>query len=383
MVARSLAAADGIEHRLCVTAQHREMLDPILRLFDLRPDYDLDIMSHGQQLTDITCGVLEGMRHVIAEARPDRVLVQGDTTTVLATAMAAFYARVPVGHVEAGLRTGNMAAPWPEEMNRKLTDALSDRHYAPTETARQNLLAEGLPETGIRVTGNTVIDALLHVVERLQTEPGLSERASAMLSRREPKRRLLLVTGHRRESFGPGFEQICHALARIASREDVEVVYPVHLNPNVQEPVFRLLEAHPNISLMEPLDYLAFVHVMTEAHIILTDSGGIQEEAPSLGKPVLVMRDTTERPEAVATGTVRLVGTDADRIVNETLRLLDDDDAYAAAARDPPPLRRWPGKPADPRGPGAWLRESAACASLVLGKSACQPLPYWRPAAST
>ena len=333
MVARALEAADGVEHSLCVTAQHREMLDPILGLFDLKPDYDLDIMSHGQHLTDITSGVLEGMRDVLAEARPDRVLVQGDTTTVLAAAMAAFYARVPVGHVEAGLRTGDMAAPWPEEMNRKLTDALSDRHYAPTETARRNLLAEGVSESGIRVTGNTVIDTLLHVVARLETEPGLSDRARAMLPQRDPERRLLLVTGHRRESFGPGFEQICRALARIGSREDVEIVYPVHLNPNVQEPVFRLLGGHPNIDLIEPLDYLAFVHLMTESHIILTDSGGIQEEAPSLGKPVLVMRDTTERPEAMAAGTVRLVGTDADRIIDETFRLLDDGEAYAAAAR--------------------------------------------------
>ena len=333
MVVRALDGADGIEHRLCVTAQHREMLDPILRLFNLKPDYDLDIMSHGQHLTDITSGVLEGMRSVLAEARPERVLVQGDTTTVLATALAAFYARVPVGHVEAGLRTGDMTAPWPEEMNRKLTDAISDRHYAPTESARQNLLAEGVSESGIRITGNTVIDSLFHVVERLENEPGLSGRAKAMLPRRDPERRLLLVTGHRRESFGPGFEQICRALAMIGSREDVEIVYPVHLNPNVQEPVFRLLREQPNINLIEPLDYLAFVHLMTEAHVVLTDSGGIQEEAPSLGKPVLVMRDTTERPEAVAVGTVRLVGTDADRIANETFRLLDDDEAYSAASR--------------------------------------------------
>jgi UDP-N-acetylglucosamine 2-epimerase (non-hydrolysing) len=333
MVARALAEADGIDHSLCVTAQHREMLDSVLRLFELEPDYDLDVMSPGQQLPDVTSGVLLGMRGVLDEARPDRVLVQGDTTTVLATAMAAFYARVPVGHVEAGLRTGDMSAPWPEEMNRKVADVLSDRHYAPTETARRNLLAEGVSESGIRVTGNTVIDTLLHVVERLETEPGLSDRAGAMLPRRDPERRLLLVTGHRRESFGPGFEQICRALARIGSREDVEIVYPVHLNPNVQEPVFRLLGGHPNIQLIEPLDYLAFVHLMSEAHIILTDSGGIQEEAPSLGKPVLVMRDTTERPEAVASGILRLVGTDADRIVGETARLLDDDDAYAAMAR--------------------------------------------------
>ena len=332
MVARALDGAAGIEHRLCVTAQHREMLDPILRLFNLSPDYDLDIMSHGQHLTDITSAVLEGMRSVLADARPDLVLVQGDTTTVLATALAAFYARVPVGHVEAGLRTGDMTAPWPEEMNRRLTDAISDRHYAPTETARRNLLAEGVPDSGIRVTGNTVIDTLLHVVERLENEPSLSNRARAMLPQRDLSRRLLLVTGHRRESFGPGFEQICRALIRIGARQDVEIVYPVHLNPNVQEPVFRLLGGHPNVHLIEPLDYLSFVHLMTEAQVILTDSGGIQEEAPSLGKPVLVMRDTTERPEAVAAGTVRLVGTDADRIVTETSRLLDDDKAYSAAS---------------------------------------------------
>ena len=332
MVARALAAADGIDHSLCVTAQHREMLDQVLRLFDLEPDYDLDVMSPGQQLADVTSGVLLGMRGVLDEARPDRVLVQGDTTTVLATAMAAFYARIPVGHVEAGLRTGDMSSPWPEEMNRKVADALSDRHYAPTETARRNLLAEGIPESGIRVTGNTVIDALLHVVGRLETELGLTERVRSMLPDRDPDRRLLLVTGHRRENFGSGFEQICRALARIGSRDDVKIVYPVHLNPNVREPVFRLLGAHPNIELIEPLDYLAFVHLMTEAHIILTDSGGIQEEAPSLGKPVLVMRGTTERTEAVASGTVRLVGTNADRIADETARLLDDDDAYSAMA---------------------------------------------------
>ena len=333
MVARALAEADGIDHSLCVTAQHREMLDPVLRLFELEPDYDLDVMSPGQHLADVTSAILQGMRGVLDEARPDRVLVQGDTTTVLATAMAAFYARIPVGHVEAGLRTGNMSSPWPEEMNRKVADTLSDRHYAPTETARRNLLAEGVPDSGIVVTGNTVIDALLHVVGRLKSEPGLAERARAALPERDPGRRLVLVTGHRRENFGSGFEQICRALARIASRGDVELVYPVHLNPNVREPVFRLLGGHPNIRLIEPLDYLAFVHLMSEAHIILTDSGGLQEEAPSLGKPALVMRDTTERPEAVASGTVRLVGTDADRIADETARLLDDAAAYAAMAR--------------------------------------------------
>ncbi len=333
MVARTLAAADGIDHSLCVTAQHREMLDQVLRLFELRPDYDLDVMSPGQHLADVTSGVLRGMGRVLAEARPDRVLVQGDTTTVLATAMAAFYAGIRVGHVEAGLRTGDMSAPWPEEMNRRVADVLSDRHYAPTETARQNLLAEGVPDSGIVVTGNTVIDALLHVVGRLKTEPGLADRARAAPPERDPGRRLLLVTGHRRENFGSGFEQICRALARIGDRDDVEIVYPVHLNPNVREPVFRILGDHPNIELIEPLDYLAFVHLMTQAHVILTDSGGIQEEAPSLGKPVLVMRDTTERPEALESGNIRLVGTDAERIVSETARLLDDDEAHSEMAR--------------------------------------------------
>ena len=333
MVARTLAAADGIEHELCVTAQHREMLDSVLRLFDLRPDYDLNVMTPGQDLTDVTGAVLDGMRGVLVEANPDRVLAQGDTTTVLATALAAFYARIPVGHVEAGLRTGDMSAPWPEEMNRRLADALSDRHYAPTETARGKLLEEGLPDAGIVVTGNTVIDALLHVVDRLNRDTELLWEASARLPQLEAGRRVILVTGHRRESFGAGFEQICKAIAQISRRGDVEIVYPVHLNPRVREPVFRHLADLPNVHLIEPLDYLAFVHLMNEAHLILTDSGGIQEEAPSLGKPVLVMRDTTERPEAVVAGTVKLVGTDVDRITTEVARLLDEPETYTAMAR--------------------------------------------------
>ncbi len=333
MVARTLAAADGIEHELCVTAQHREMLDSVLRLFDLKPKYDLDVMTPEQDLTEVTGAVLDGMRDVLAEAKPDRVLVQGDTTTVLATALAAFYARIPVGHVEAGLRTGDMLAPWPEEMNRRLADVLSDRHYAPTETARQRLLEEGLPDAGIIVAGNTVIDSLLHIVARLTGDPDLQREAGSRLPQMEDGRRIILVTGHRRESFGEGFEQICRAVAHISKRDDVEIVYPVHLNPRVREPVFRHLADIQNVHLIEPLDYLAFVHLMNEAHLILTDSGGIQEEAPSLGKPVLVMRDTTERPEAVAAGTVRLVGTDLDRITTETARLLDAPETYSAMAR--------------------------------------------------
>ncbi len=333
LVARTLAAADGIEHTLCVTAQHREMLDSVLRLFALKPDYDLDVMTPGQDLTDVTRAVLNGMRGALAEARPDRVLVQGDTTTVLATALAAFYARIPVGHVEAGLRTGDMSAPWPEEMNRRLADALSDRHYAPTETARRQLLDEGLPDAGIVVTGNTVIDSLLYVVGRLDSEPDLLRRAQTRLPEYHAGRNLILVTGHRRESFGAGFEQICRAIAEISGRDDVEIVYPVHLNPRVREPVFRHLADLPNVHLIEPLDYLAFVHLMNQAHLILTDSGGIQEEAPSLGKPVLVMRETTERPEAVAAGTVKLVGTNAEYITQEVGRLLDEPEMYAAMAR--------------------------------------------------
>ena len=273
------------------------------------------------------------MRDVLAEAQPDRVLVQGDTTTVLATALAAFYARIPVGHVEAGLRTGDMSAPWPEEMNRRLADVLSDRHYAPTETARQRLLEEGLPEAGIIVAGNTVIDSLLHIVARLNGDQDLQREAGSRLPPLEHGRRIILVTGHRRESFGEGFEQICRAVAHISKRDDVEIVYPVHLNPRVREPVFRHLADIQNVHLIEPLDYLAFVHLMNEAYLILTDSGGVQEEAPSLGKPVLVMRDTTERPEAVAAGTVRLVGTDLDRITTETARLLDEPETYSAMAR--------------------------------------------------
>ena len=333
MVARTLAAADGIEHELCVTAQHREMLDSVLRLFELEPDYDLDVMTPGQDLTDVTGAVLKGMRGVLAEVKPDRVLVQGDTTTVLATALAAFYARIPVGHVEAGLRTGDMSSPWPEEMNRRLADALSDRHYAPTETARRRLLEEGLPDAGIVVTGNTVIDALLHVVDRLNGGSELVRVAGTRLPELEEEKHLILVTGHRRESFGAGFEAICEAISQISSRDDVEIVYPVHLNPRVREPVFRHLANLPNVHLIEPLDYLAFVHLMNEAYLILTDSGGIQEEAPSLGKPALVMRDTTERPEAVAAGTVRLVGTDAERITTEVTRLLDEPETYADMSR--------------------------------------------------
>ncbi len=332
-VAHTLAAADGVDHRICVTAQHREMLDSVLELFELSPEYDLDVMAPNQDATHVTSAVLTGMRDVLAEVRPDRVLVHGDPTTALAAALAAYYAKVPVGHVEAGLRTGDRYAPWPEEMNRRIADVISDRHYAPTEGSRQNLLAEGIPDAGITVTGNTCIDALYHVAERLRSDEELAARARESLPAPAAGRRLILVTAHRRENFGAGFEDICRALAAIGARDDVEIVFPVHPNPNVQEPVRRHLSGRPYIHLIEPLDYLSFVAVMSDAHLIVTDSGGIQEEAPALGKPVLVMRDVTERPEAVAAGTVRLVGTDAERIVGETERLLEDGDAYAAMAR--------------------------------------------------
>ena len=334
MVARALDAAEGIEHRICATAQHREMLDSVLSIFDLRPDYDLGVMVPDQDLTHITQAVLTGIAPILADFHPDRLLVQGDTTTTFGAALAGFYAKVPVGHVEAGLRSGDPAMPWPEEMNRRLTDRLSDRHYAPTMRARDNLLAEGIDDDGILVTGNTGIDALLYVKHRLRTEPELRNSVGAGIPwRLDSSRRMVLVTAHRRENLGPGLERICAALKRLAMREDVEIVYPVHPNPNVAGPVHAALADHPRIHLIAPLAYLPFVYLMTEAYIIITDSGGIQEEAPSVGKPVLVMRDLTERPEGVQAGTARLVGTNPECIVGEAERLLDDTDAYAAMAR--------------------------------------------------
>jgi UDP-N-acetylglucosamine 2-epimerase (non-hydrolysing) len=312
-----------------VTAQHRQMLDQVLELFSIVPDADLNIMQPGQSLPDVTARIVQAMPPVLAELRPDLVLVHGDTSTTLSTALAAFYSRIPVGHVEAGLRTGDMQAPWPEEMNRRLTAPLCKLHFAPTAGSRDNLLREGIAADSIHVTGNTVIDALLQVDARMRTDAALSARMRERFGFLDAGKRLILVTGHRRENFGDGFERICRALAEIGRRRDVQVVYPVHLNPNVQEPVHRLLSGLDNVFLIEPQDYLPFVYLMRQAHVILTDSGGVQEEAPSLGKPVLVMRDTTERPEAVDAGTVRLVGTDQDRIVAELNRLLDDADAYA------------------------------------------------------
>ena len=335
-VVRALAAdPSSFDSRVCVTAQHRRMLDQVLRLFAIQPDHDLDLMRPGQDLTDITANVLIGLRDVLRTERPDLVLVHGDTTTTSAASLAAFYQRIPVGHVEAGLRTGNIHAPWPEEMNRRLTGQIAEWHFAPTERAQANLLREGVEPRRITVTGNTVIDALLEIVQRLRDDQDLRAEVESgfdFLASIQGQR-LILVTGHRRENFGAGFERICQALARLADRPDVRIVYPVHLNPNVQEPVHRLLGGRDNIHLIEPLDYLPFVALMDRADLLITDSGGVQEEAPSLGKPVLVMRETTERPEAVEAGTVRLVGTDDSAIVREAERLLDDPAAYESMSR--------------------------------------------------
>nr|WP_306803821.1 UDP-N-acetylglucosamine 2-epimerase (non-hydrolyzing) [Providencia sp. PROV129] len=330
----ALANDADFEAKVCVTAQHREMLDQVLKLFEITPDYDLNIMKPGQDLTDITCRILEGLKSVFADFQPDVVLVHGDTATTMATSLAAFYHRIPVGHVEAGLRTGNLYSPWPEEANRKIAGHLAMYHFAPTENSRQNLLKESIPDSHIFVTGNSVIDALLWVRDKVMSDQHMMEKLGANYPFIDPNKKMILVTGHRRESFGGGFERICHALADIAqAHPDVQVVYPVHLNPNVSEPVKRILHNIDNIILISPQEYLPFVYLMNHAYLILTDSGGIQEEAPSLGKPVLVMRDTTERPEAVDAGTVRLVGTDTQKIVNEVNRLLTDDAEYHEMSR--------------------------------------------------
>lgn len=332
-IVECLGRHPGIESRICVTAQQRQMLDQVLELFSIEPDYDLNMMQAGQSLTDITARALAGLESIIADCNPDIILVHGDTTTTFAAALAAFYKRIPVGHVEAGLRTGNIYSPWPEEMNRRLAGAISTWHFAPTSQAAKNLSAEGIAVERIWVTGNTVIDALTSVIKELRANSELRKKLDDQFKFLNFERRLILVTGHRRENFGDGFEDICKALLELGSRSDIEIVYPVHLNPNVQEPVRRLLGNHPHIHLIEPLDYLPFVYLMDRSHIILTDSGGIQEEAPSLGKPVLVMRKTTERPEAVDAGTVRLVGTDRRRIVSEANHLLDFEEHYLTMSR--------------------------------------------------
>ncbi|MEA5667177.1 UDP-N-acetylglucosamine 2-epimerase (non-hydrolyzing) [Stenotrophomonas sp. MH1] len=317
-----------LETIVAVTAQHRQMLDQVLELFEITPDEDLNVMQPGQTLSGLTSRIVQGMESVIAKHKPDIVLVHGDTTTTFATSLAAFYQRTAIGHVEAGLRTGNLYSPWPEEANRKLTGVLAKLHFAPTQKSAENLSAESINPNTIHITGNTVIDALLAVVSKIKASPALESELAARFPFLDQSKRLILVTGHRRENFGDGFEQICHALKDIAARGDTQVVYPVHLNPNVQEPVNRILGDQPSVHLINPQEYLPFVYLMSRSHIIVTDSGGIQEEAPSLGKPVLVMRDTTERPEAIDAGTVKLVGTSAMHIVAEVENLLDDPLAY-------------------------------------------------------
>lgn len=325
----ALSADERFESKVCVTAQHREMLDQVLSLFDITPDYDLNLMKAGQTLNDITARILLEMKPVLQEFKPDVVLVHGDTATTFAASLASYYEQIAVGHVEAGLRTGNIYSPWPEEANRKLTGALTKYHFAPTETSKQNLIKENYAEDSIIVTGNTVIDALLMVKNKIEQNSVLQATLASQFSYLDETKKLILVTGHRRESFGGGFERICKALAITAkANSDVQILYPMHLNPNVREPVSRILGGIDNIILIEPQEYLQFIYLMMRSYIILTDSGGIQEEAPSLGKPVLVMRETTERPEAVMAGTVRLVGTDIDEIVNSVNVLLGDDNAY-------------------------------------------------------
>ena len=330
----ALQSDDTFESQVCVTAQHRQMLDQVLELFGITPDYDLNLMREGQSLSGITCDVLRGMRRVLEEFAPQLVLVHGDTTTTLAASLAAFYRRITVGHVEAGLRTGNIDSPWPEEMNRRVTDLVATWHFAPTERSRANLLREGADPQRVILTGNTVIDALLQVCARLRHDTALSTRLAKQFDFLDEQRQLILVTGHRRESFGEPFVNFCKALRSIAlQRPGVQLVYAVHLNPQVQQPVRSILSDLPNVHLIPPQDYLPFVYLLTRAHLIVTDSGGIQEEAPTLGKPVLVVRDTTERPEAIEAGTARLVGTNTNRIVAAVTGLLDDEVDYARMAR--------------------------------------------------
>jgi UDP-N-acetylglucosamine 2-epimerase (non-hydrolysing) len=332
------ALPDEFETQLCVTAQHRQMLDQVLKVFEITPDIDLNLMKPGQDLFDVTVGVLHGMRDVLQSHKSDALLVHGDTSTTLAAAMAGFYLGVPVGHVEAGLRTHDLQAPFPEEFNRQVVSKLTKWHFAPTAFSRQNLLAERVPVNNITVTGNTVIDALFWVLNRIDTDTRRSQAIAELLSRQLNfdwrNQRFVLMTGHRRENFGDGFLQICHALKDLAARyPSVQFVYPVHLNPNVQQPVNAILADLPNVHLIAPLDYEPFVYLLKHSHIVLTDSGGIQEEAPSLGKPVLVMRDVTERPEAIEAGTVRLIGADRSRIVANVAELIDSPASYTAMSR--------------------------------------------------
>lgn len=331
---------DTFETVICVTGQHREMLDQVLKIFEIKPDYDLNIMKQGQDLYDVTARVLIGMREVLKKSHPDVVLVHGDTTTSTAAALAAFYQQIPVGHVEAGLRTLDIYSPWPEEMNRQLTGRLASYHFAPTPLSRENLLKENVLDERITVTGNTVIDALYWVVDKIKSDQALADaqckellRAGYDISRLQGGKKLILITGHRRENFGDGFINMCNAIKYLTLKySEVDFVYPMHLNPNVRKPIHEVfgenLNGLNNMFFIEPLEYLSFVYLMEKSTIVLTDSGGIQEEAPGLGKPVLVMRDTTERPEALSAGTVKLVGTNYDKIVSEVSSLLDDQSVY-------------------------------------------------------
>lgn len=368
-VVRALAGTMGVESRVCVTGQHRTMLDGVLDAFAIVPDYDLDVMRPDQGLSEVFARILNGLDPILASWRPDIVLVQGDTATSTAAAMAAFYRRIEVGHIEAGLRTGNLASPWPEEGNRRLTAVVATRHYAPTPRAQSALLAEGYAASTIRVTGNTVIDALLQTVRAVSVDGPLKRAVDADLPTIAPDKQLVLVTGHRRESFGTGFQNICRALRIIAERHDVQIVFPVHMNPNVREAVFPLLGDVANITLIEPLDYPRFVALMARSSLILTDSGGIQEEAPALRKPVLVMRDTSERPEAIEAGVARLVGTEIASIVAGVNALLDDPDHYAAMANG-----------ASPFGDGKASERIVADLTARPGKGAPDPMPAFYPA---
>lgn len=331
---KSLLEEDEFDTKVCVTAQHREMLDQVLEIFEITPDFDLNIMKSGQSLYEITAAILLQLESVLQKFQPEMVLVHGDTTTTFATSLAAFYQKIKVGHVEAGLRTHNLYSPWPEEANRSLTGVLSDFHFAPTETSKGNLVKENIEQEKIFVTGNTITDALIQVVNKIETDQQLSSSLEEKFKFLRKDKKLILVTGHRRESFGQGFEDICKAISELASKyKNCQIVYPVHLNPNVQEPVKRILSDLDNVYLIPPQDYLPFVYLMNKSYLILTDSGGIQEEAPTLGKPVLVMRNNTERPEAIEAGTVKLVGTEYASIVDSVSELIENENSYQSMSK--------------------------------------------------
>jgi UDP-N-acetylglucosamine 2-epimerase (non-hydrolysing) len=332
-VIEQLKTLSHAEVKVCVTGQHRQMLDQVLSLFEIVPDFDLNLMQKAQSLTSITCRTLEGLKEVFTSWKPDMVFVHGDTTTSFAASLAAFYEKIPVAHIEAGLRTGDIYSPWPEELNRQLVGSIAKLHFAPTPWAAENLKSEKVNPENIYTTGNTVIDALLRVTKKIENNDLIREELEKRFNFLNKEKKMILVTGHRRENFGDGFEQICSGLKALSERSDLEIVYPVHLNPMVQEPVRRILGDRENIHLIDPQDYLPFVYLMNRSYLIITDSGGVQEEAPALGKPVLVMRETTERPEAVEAGTVKLVGARADLILSEATKLLENDTDYNKMAR--------------------------------------------------